>query len=97
MVPRPVASGTHLAVLSSPLAPAPCHWLPRLASALDRRSAPRLARLAPGTYKLRLPGGEAWARGTTDAEVFDDHEESHEFLSPGGPFFEAPTPERMLA
>jgi hypothetical protein len=34
---------------------------------------------------------------TTDAEFFDGHAEGHEFLSPGGPFFEAPTPERMLA
>ena len=40
--------------------------------------------------------GDAWVRVTTDAEVFDDHAESHEFLSPGGPLFEAlaaPTPE----
>jgi hypothetical protein len=47
-----------------------------------------LARLEPGSYKLRLPGGEAWVRVTTGAEVFDDHAESHEFLSPGGIFFE---------
>jgi hypothetical protein len=48
-----------------------------------------MARLDPGSYKLRLPGGEAWVRVTTDAEVFDDHAESHEFLSPGGNFFES--------
>ena len=47
-----------------------------------------LARLDPGSYKLRLPGGDTWVRVTTDAEVFDDHAESHEFLSPGGAFFE---------
>jgi hypothetical protein len=45
--------------------------------------------LDPGSYKLRLPGGEAWVRVTTDAEVFDEHAESHEFLSPGGAFFES--------
>jgi hypothetical protein len=27
-------------------------------------------------------------RVTTKAEIFDDHFESHEFLSPGGPLFE---------
>jgi hypothetical protein len=48
-----------------------------------------MARLDPGSYKLRLPGGEAWVRVTTDAEVFEDHAESHEFLSPGGSFFES--------
>jgi hypothetical protein len=47
-----------------------------------------LARLDPGSYKLRLPGGEAWVRVTTDADVFEDHAESHEFLSPGGTCFE---------
>ena len=46
-------------------------------------------RLDPGSFKLRLPGGDAWVRVTTDAEVFDDHSESHEFPSPGGPLFEA--------
>jgi hypothetical protein len=48
-----------------------------------------MARLDPGSYKLRLPGGEAWVRVTTDADVFDEHAESHEFLSPGGAFFES--------
>jgi hypothetical protein len=47
-----------------------------------------MARLDPGSYKLRLPGGEAWVRVTTDAEVFEDHAESHEFLSPGGALFD---------
>jgi hypothetical protein len=48
-----------------------------------------IARLDPGSYKLRLPGGDAWVRVTTDAEVFDEHAESHGFLSPGGTFFES--------
>jgi hypothetical protein len=43
-----------------------------------------LARLDPGSYKLRLPGGDACERVTTEAKVFDDHPERHEFLSPGG-------------
>jgi hypothetical protein len=47
-----------------------------------------LVRLDPGSYKLRFPGGDAWVRVTTDAKVFDDHAEIHEFLSPGGIFFE---------
>jgi hypothetical protein len=46
------------------------------------------ARLDPGSYKLRLAGGDAWVRVTTVAEVFDEHAESHEFQSPGGAFFE---------
>ncbi len=56
--------------------------------------------LDPGSFKLHLPGGDAWVRVTTDAEVFDDHAESHEFLFPGGHVFEtlaAPTPEGASA
>ena len=41
-------------------------------------------RLDAGTYALRLPGMEQEVRVTTLAEVFDDHFESHQFLSPGG-------------
>jgi hypothetical protein len=37
---------------SHPL-PAPCQWFSRLASALDRRSAPRLARLFLGVVLAR--------------------------------------------
>jgi hypothetical protein len=47
-----------------------------------------LARPDPGPFKLHLPGGKAWVRVTTDAEVFDHHARSHEFLSPGGGFSE---------
>ena len=43
----------------------------------------------PGLLQLRLPGSAEWVRVTTSAEVFDDHFESHEFLSPGGRLFEA--------
>ena len=50
-----------------------------------------LVPLDPGSYKLRLPGSEAWVRVTTSAEVFDDHFESHALLSPGGPLFETLT------
>lgn len=38
---------------SSHLPPSPCHWFPRLASALDPRSAPRLALLFLGAILAR--------------------------------------------
>src|SRR4051812_36112746 len=45
-------------------------------------------RLDSGSYALRLPGMDQEVRVTTQAEVFDDHFESHQFLSPGGVLFE---------
>jgi hypothetical protein len=79
--------------LDVPDLPEPALTLPEIDLALNREGVlppgAELARLDPGSYKLRLPGRDAWVRVTTDAEVFDDHPESHEFLSPGGPFFEA--------
>ena len=45
-------------------------------------------RLDAGSYALRLPGMDQEVRVTTQAEVFDDHFESHQFLSPGGQLFE---------
>ena len=45
-------------------------------------------RLDAGSYALRLPGMDRDVRVTTRAEVFDDHFESHQFLSPGGQLFE---------
>ena len=90
--------------LDVPDLPEPALTLPDIDRALNREGVlppgAELARLDPGSYKLRLPGGDAWVRVTTDAEVFDDHAESHEFLSPGGPLFEAlaaPTPEGASA
>ena len=55
---------------SHPL-PAPCQWFARLASALDRRSAPRLAWLFLGAILVRdRPGGpEAPSRDDTDVFV----------------------------
>jgi superfamily II DNA or RNA helicase len=44
---------------------------------LDRRS-----------YGLRIPGFDRELRVTTSANVFDEHFESHDFLSPGGQVFE---------
>ena len=41
--------------------PAPCQWFARLASALDRRSAPRLARLFFGA--VQALGREPMVRG----------------------------------
>ena len=45
-------------------------------------------RLDAGSYGLRIPGVVDEVRVTTQAEVFDDHFESHQFLSPGGSLFE---------
>jgi hypothetical protein len=76
-----------------PALPEPALTLPDLDAALNRPGVlppgAEWARLDPGSYKLRLPGSVEWARVTTDAGVFDDHPESHAFLSPGGPLFEA--------
>jgi SNF2 family DNA or RNA helicase len=44
--------------------------------------------LDAGSYALRLPGMKDEIRVTTQADVFDDHFESHEFMSPGGNLFE---------
>jgi hypothetical protein len=49
-------------------------------------------RLDPGTYAIRLPGMDREVRVTIHADVFDDHFDSHQFLSPGGQLFE-----RMIA
>src|SRR3954449_252813 len=44
---------TDSAMPSSPLTPPPCHWFSGLASALDPRSAPRLAWLFVGAVLAR--------------------------------------------
>jgi hypothetical protein len=54
-------------------------------------------RLDAGSYALRLPGMDEEVRVTTQAEVFDDHFESHEFLSPGGELFERIASECLTA
>jgi hypothetical protein len=79
--------------LDVPNLPDPALTLSDIDAALDHMGVlppgAELAPLDPGSYKLRLPGNDAWIRVTTSAEVFDDHFESHEFLSPGGAIFEA--------
>lgn len=45
-------------------------------------------KLDPRSYSARLPGMKMFLRATTSAEVFDDHIESLELLSPGGELFE---------
>ena len=45
-------------------------------------------RLDVGSYAIRLPGMDREVRVTTQADIFDDHFESHQFLSPGGPLFQ---------
>jgi hypothetical protein len=76
-----------------PELPAPALTLGDLDAALNRPEVlppgAEWQRLDPGSYKLRLPGSVEWVRVTTSAEVFDDHPESHEFLSPGGAVFES--------
>jgi hypothetical protein len=50
---------------SSHLPPSPCQWFPRLASALDRRSAPRLVLLLFGAVLARGRGTvTGWIRAT---------------------------------
>ena len=43
----------------------------------------------PAPTSSASPAWADWVRVTTSADVFDDHFESHEFLSPGGPLFES--------
>src|SRR5262249_6340071 len=78
--------------LEMPPLPAPALCLADLDRALNQPDMlpPGLEwrRLDAGSYALRLPGMDAEVRVTTQAEVFDDHFESHEFLSPGGQLFE---------
>src|SRR5262249_49906729 len=44
--------------------------------------------LDPGSYAVKLPGMTHELRATTRGEVFDDHGESHVFLSLGGEVFD---------
>jgi hypothetical protein len=55
---------------SHPL-PAPCQWFPRLASALDRRSAPRLVMLFLGAVLARgRRTVTSWIRAARLSEQF---------------------------
>jgi SNF2 family DNA or RNA helicase len=78
--------------LELPFVPAPALTLTDLDQALNRPNilppGTEWRRLDAGSYALRVPGMEHEIRVTTQAEVFDDHFESHEFLSPGGSLFE---------
>src|SRR5258706_7489852 len=55
MAVSPLALGprTDRPMSSSHIPAAPCNWFPRLAAALDRRSAPRLVRLFLGVLLAR--------------------------------------------
>ncbi len=56
---------------------------------LDVRPAEMAWRpLDAGSYAAQLPGMPEEVRVTTSGEVFDDHDESHIFLSPGGGIFD---------
>jgi hypothetical protein len=79
-------------VLEMPKLPAPSMTLTELDQAFNHPGVLppgyEWRRLDVGSYALRLPGMDHEVRVTTQAEVFDDHFESHLFLSPGGPLFE---------
>ena len=78
--------------LNLPTLPAPALSLSDLDAVLNRPEilppGVQWRRLDPGSYGLRMPGMADEVRVTTLAEVFDDHFESHELLSPGGQLFE---------
>jgi hypothetical protein len=78
--------------LEMPELPPPALTLSDLDSTLNQPGVlPRNVewrRLDAGSYGLRLPGMNQEIRVTTQAEVFDDHFESHQFMSPGGSLFE---------
>ena len=75
-----------------PELPEPAMTLAELDAALNRTEARPAALewkpLDPGSYAVSMPGMQEPARGTTSAEVFEDHPESMVFLSPGGQLFE---------
>ena len=77
--------------LDLPVLPPPALTLDDLDAALNRPEvrppSVEWGRLDVGSYSLRMPGMAESARVTTRAEVFDDHFQSHEFLSPGGSLF----------
>jgi hypothetical protein len=76
----------------APDLPEPAMTLAELDAALNRKDARPAALdwkpLDPGSYAVSMPGMHEPARGTTSAEVFEDHPESMVFLSPGGKLFE---------
>jgi len=83
--------------LEMPSLPAPALSLADLDQALNHPGilppGTEWRRLDAGSYALRLPGMDQEVRVTTQSEVFDDHFESHQFLSPGGQLFERITSE----
>ena len=87
--------------LEMPTLPAPGLTLVELDEALNRPGilppGVEWRRLDAGSYALRLPGMQDDVRVTTQAEVFDDHFESHEFLTPGGRLFEQLASECLTA
>ena len=78
--------------LEMPPLPPPALTLPELDLALNNPGilppGVEWRSLDAGSYALRLPGMDQEVRVTTQAEVFDDHFESHQFMSPGGSLFE---------
>ena len=83
--------------LEMPQLPPPALTLAELDRALNRPDVrpPEAVwkPLDPGSYALQVPGMSEEMRVTTSAEVFDDHSESHAFLSPGGECLDELAPE----
>jgi SNF2 family DNA or RNA helicase len=80
------------AALQPPRLPEPAITLAQIDAALNHRDIRpadmHWEPLDPGSYGMALPGMAERVRATTVAEVFDDHCESHVFLSPGGQLFD---------
>ncbi|HXK96072.1 MAG TPA: hypothetical protein PKV38_20560, partial [bacterium] len=81
------------AIEKMPDLPEPAYTLKQIDAVLNRTDLrpPAIAwkPLDPYSYSVQIPGMSNPIRATTDGEVFDDHCESHEFLSPGGWLFSA--------
>ena len=67
---------------SSHSTPAPCQWFSRLATALDRRSAPRLARLFLGAVLAR--GRRTVTTWIRAAKLSDRFQSCYTAVSAGG-------------
>ena len=78
--------------LQMPSLPSPALELSEIDSALNRAEVrpPDLEwqPLDLGSYAVRVAGMQEKIRATTAADIFDDHCDSHVFLSPGGWLFE---------
>ncbi|MFB3785975.1 MAG: DEAD/DEAH box helicase [bacterium] len=74
-----------------PELPQPAYTLKQVDEVLNRADlrppAVNWKSLDPFSYSVQIPGMSYPIRATTDADIFDDHCENHEFLSPEGRLF----------